>query len=244
MCVYGALCSFKHQDVFTPMLSLKLDVGFVFYVDFWFSIGWIMDSDFSMWWWSQCIDYCIQLHFVPSCRGTSRSKCGSSDEAVWSRYCLSSCHSLPGMMCFVHRAVILEESSGEHMKEKLSSGPFFALFPFIKKVLVLRSIACCHKIEMLVVCIMWCDNLGFNLCHMACTENFGNLCMWHGNWDSAVGIGSSCGLVSLGLKSWHRQRFACLKNHPEPTQPPVTWVLGSLSMGKVVRAWSWLLAYI
>jgi len=58
------------------------------------------------------------------------------------------------MMCFVHRAVILEESSGEHMKEKLSSGPFFALFPFIKKVLVLRSIACCHKIEMLVVCIM------------------------------------------------------------------------------------------
>lgn len=34
MCVYGALCSFKHQDVFTPMLSLKLDVGFVFYVDF------------------------------------------------------------------------------------------------------------------------------------------------------------------------------------------------------------------
>lgn len=129
----------------------------------WFSIGWIMDSDFSMWWWSQCIDYCIQLHFVPSCHGTSRSKHGSSNEAVWSRYCLSSCHSLPGMMCFVHRAVILKESSGEHMKEKMSLAPFLPFFSFIKKVLVLRSIAYCHKIEMLVVYsyIMWCGNVGF-----------------------------------------------------------------------------------
>jgi hypothetical protein len=72
-----------------------------------------MDSDFSMWWWSQCIDYCIQLHFVPSCHGTSRSKQGSGDEAVWSRYCLSLCHRLPGIMCFVHTAVILKVSSGE-----------------------------------------------------------------------------------------------------------------------------------
>ena len=126
MCV--ALCSFKHQDVFAHMPSLGLGVGFVFYIDFWFSVGWIMDSDFSMWWWSQCIDYCIQLDFVPSCHGTSRSKHGSSDEVVWSRYCLSSCHSLPGMMCFVHRAVILKESSGEHMKEKI-----FCPFSFYKE---------------------------------------------------------------------------------------------------------------
>jgi hypothetical protein len=34
---------------------------------------------------------------------------------------------------------------------KMSSGPFFALFPFMKKVLVLHSIAYCHKKEMLVV---------------------------------------------------------------------------------------------
>ena len=160
-----------------------------------------MDSDFSMWWWSQCIDYCIQLHFVPSCHGTSRSKHGSSDEAVWSRYCLSSCHSLPGMMW----AVILKESSGEHMKEKMSSGPFFALFPFMKKVLVLHSIAYCHKKEMLVVYTLWCGNLGFHLCHMAYTKHFANLCTWHGSWDSAVGIGTSCALVSLGLESRHRQ---------------------------------------
>jgi hypothetical protein len=47
-------------------------------------------------------------------------------------------------------AVILK-SSGEHIKEKMSSGPIFALFPFMKKVLVLHSIAYCHKKEMLVV---------------------------------------------------------------------------------------------
>jgi hypothetical protein len=58
------------------------------------------------------------------------------------------------MMCFIHRAVILKENSGEHVKEKMSSGPFSALFPFIKNVLVLHSIAYCHKIEMLVVYIM------------------------------------------------------------------------------------------
>jgi hypothetical protein len=57
-------------------------------------------------------------------------------------------------MCFVHRAVFLIESSVAHMKEKMSSGPFFAHFPFIKKVLVLCSIAYCHKKEVLFVYIM------------------------------------------------------------------------------------------
>jgi hypothetical protein len=115
-------------------------------------------------------------------------------------------------------------------------------------VLVLHSIAYCHKIEMLVVYIMWCGNLRFNLCDVACTEHFFNFCMWHGSWERAVDIGTSYGLVSLSLASSHRQKF-CLSQKPStlvpgPTQPPVTWVSGSFSRGKVINAWSWLLTSI